>query len=120
MRLLLVLVLIAPMAFAQEIQPLIGKWGTDAQCSGSLITPKGTKRAAPFDVRTDWLEYGDVFCRLNWTSAQSTADGTRAIARAICGEDTQRDYLISFNLSGDTLTLVWDLVFQNGPMGRCL
>lgn len=120
MRLLLVLVFIAPQVFAQEIRPIVGVWGTDAQCAGALITPKGTKRAAPFEIHPDWLENGDVWCRLNWTSVQTRASDTRAIAEAVCGEDMERDYQITFRLIDDALTIVWDWTFQNGPMRRCL
>lgn len=120
MRLLLVLVFIAPPVFAKDIQPLVGLWGTEAQCAGELITPKGTKHATPFDIRPDWLGNGDVWCRLNWTSVQTKATGTLAIAGAICGEDTERDYRITFRLVDDALTITWNLTFHNGPMKRCL
>ena len=119
MRLLLALVFIAPPVIAQEIQPLVGLWGTEAQCTGALITPKGTKRATPFDVRPDWLGKGDVWCRLNWTTVQTTATDTVAIAQAVCGEDAVRDYRLTFRLVDDALTINWDLFFQNGPIKRC-
>jgi len=122
MRTLLALSLVIPSVFAQETNthPLQGLWGSEAQCSRALITPKGTKHAAPFDIRPDWLGHGDVWCRLNWTTVQSTETGTTAFANAICGEDTERNYQIGFNLDGDELTIAWNWTFQNGPMNRCM
>jgi len=119
MRTLFALILVAPLAIADDLKSVHGLWGTEAQCSRSLITPKGTKHAAPFDVRPNWLVHGEVWCRLNWASIQSTENGTIANAHAICGEDMERDYQIRFVLTGDTLTVVWNLEFQNGPMKRC-
>jgi len=114
------LLLFAPLVIAQDVQPLVGLWGTDKQCAGELITPKGTKHAAPFDLRPDWLGHGEVWCRLNWWSVdQLNEGGMTALAQAVCGEDIERDYKIRFNLRDDTLTIVWDWEFQNGPLKRC-
>lgn len=105
--------------FAADRTSLYGKWGTETQCSGALITPKGTKHAAPFDIRPDWLGHGDVWCRLNWGTESSTANGLFAVARAVCGEDTVRSYNIDFRLGGDELTLTWDRWHKTGPVRRC-
>jgi len=106
-------------AFASDRTSLYGEWGSETQCTRSLITPKGTKLAAPYDIRPDWLGHGDVWCRLNWGSESSTADGLFAVARAICGEDTVRSYTIDFRLSGDKLILTWDRWHKAGPLERC-
>jgi len=45
---------------ANDQEPLYGQWGTEAQCAGELITPKGTKRASPFDIQSQWLRNGEV------------------------------------------------------------
>lgn len=94
-------------------------WGTEEQCSRQLLTPEGTKRAAPFDIRMGWLGHGDVWCRLNWGTVAPTEDGLFAIAQALCGEDSGRSYDVKFRLRGDQLTLVWNLWLRNGPLMRC-
>jgi len=121
LRVLFVLFCFAPQVCAEDVQPLLGLWGTETQCEGSLITPKGTKRATPFDVRPDWLGNGDVWCRLNWWSVYPLeSNSMTATAIAVCGEDIERDYKIRFNLDGETLTIIWDLELQNGPLMRCI
>lgn len=109
---------IAPVLAADRTS-LYGEWGTDTQCSRALITPKGTKLAAPFDIRPDWLGHGDVWCRLNWGTESSNDDGLFAVAQAICGEDNVRSYTLDFRLSGDELTLTWDRWHKTGPVTRC-
>ena len=94
-------------------------WGTEQQCSRQLLTPKGTKRAAPFDIRSEWLGHGDVWCHLSWGTVAPADDGLFAIAHALCGEDTARSYDIKFRLRDDQLTLVWNLWLRNGPLMRC-
>ncbi len=106
-------------AFAADQGPLYGKWGTQTQCAGELLTPGGTKRATPFEIGKDWLGHGDVWCRLFWSTAAPTSDGLFAAARALCGEDAVVDYRINFNLDGSELTLIWNMQFENGPLMRC-
>ncbi len=100
-------------------QLLYGNWGTTAQCDRTLISPTGTKHAAPFEIKPDWLGNGDVWCRLNWISTTSTEKGTFAIASALCGEDEVRDYRLSFELLANQLTITWNQQIQNGPLQRC-
>ena len=119
MRLLCLLLFLTASAIAADPGPFLGKWGTEAQCSGELITTKGTKRAEPFDIRPDWLGHGDVWCRLSWGAAAPAENGHFAVARALCGEDAVRDYELRFRLNGDQLTLSWNLLFNNGPLMRC-
>ena len=97
-----------------------GEWGTRAQCSRSLITPKGTKHHAPFEISAGWLQHGDSWCRLNWLNSVTNENGAFAVAHAICGEDDSRDYRINFNLDTDELTLVWNNEFGNNGLRRCL
>jgi hypothetical protein len=101
-------------------EALHGLWGTEAQCARTLITPQGTKRASPFDIRADWLGHGDVWCRLLWSSVVATDSGTVAMAKGLCGEDAVRDYQIRFNLAGDALTIIWNMQHNNGPLRRCV
>jgi hypothetical protein len=106
-------------ASSEYQQALYGEWGTETQCSRELITPQGTRRAAPFDIQRDWLEQGDVWCQLIWRKVSATDDGLFGLASALCGEDTGRSYDLRFRLSGDQLTLVWGLWHKNGPLERC-
>lgn len=110
---------LASTAYATDLTLLFGEWGTKAQCTRTLVIPKGTKRAAPFNIQPDWLGHGDVWCRLKWSSDGSGVDNIYALAHAICGEDDTRDYQIRFNLSGDELTITWNLWHVNGPLTRC-
>ena len=104
---------------ANDQEPLYGKWGTEAQCAGELITPKGTKRASPFDIQSQWLRNGEVWCRMNWGVVDKTEDGLFTVAQGQCGEDSVRGYNINFRLVGDELTLVWNLWHKVGPLMRC-
>lgn len=106
-------------AYSSDQQQLYGEWGNESQCARALITPKGTKRFSPFEVRPDWLGHGDVWCRLTWTTVRKTQEGVYAVAGARCGEDTVRDYEIIFSLINDELSLTWNRGFQNGPLERC-
>lgn len=106
-------------ALAANPDALYGQWGTKAQCEGALITPKGTKRATPFKIKPDWLEHGDVWCRLTWSRVSTTSNGVTGVAWSLCGEDSVRGYFITFNLIGDELSLIWNQQFQNGPLMSC-
>jgi hypothetical protein len=99
---------------------LYGQWGTAAQCAGDLITPHGTRRAAPFEIRNDWLNHAEVWCRLNWISSVASTTGFFAVARGLCGEDDVRDYQIRFDFSIDQLTISWNELIVNGPLQRCI
>ena len=113
------LVLFIAPAHANDKEPLYGKWGTEAQCAGELITPKGTKRASPFDFQSQWLRNGEVWCRMNWGVVDKTEGGLFTVAQGQCGEDSVRGYNINFRLVGDELTLVWNLWHKVGPLMRC-
>lgn len=104
---------------APEQEQLFGKWGNESQCSRSLITPKGTKHFAPFEISTSWLGHGDVWCRLTWISADPNENGMVAFAHGLCGEDVNRDYRIKFNLVGEKLDIIWNTFHKNGPLTRC-
>ena len=105
-------------AYGSE-QALFGQWGTETQCARNLITPKGTKLAAPFEISVDWLGHDDVWCRLNWGAVSTTTDGLTAHAQGLCGEDAVRDYAIRFTLKGGELTLTWNVFHVTGPLRRC-
>lgn len=106
-------------ALASDQSMLFGSWGSEAQCARSLITPTGTKRAAPFEIKQDWLLQGDIWCRLSWVTTVLEDDGGYAIASALCGEDAVRDYRIDFTLADNQLIVLWDQQIANGPLQRC-
>lgn len=113
------LVLFSTPVFAVDRSILYGEWGTEQQCLRTLITPQGTKHAAPFDIGPDWLSHGDVWCRLIWSTVNETPHGAVAWAKTLCGEDSVRDYQIKLQLTDDALTVIWNLQFKNGPLSRC-
>jgi len=116
---ILALAILTMPAFAADRASLYGNWGTEAQCTHALITPEGTKRAAPFDIRPDWLRHGDIWCRLHWGNLEQTTAGIFTVAQAQCGEDAVRAYTIKFRLNDSELTLIWNLWIKNGPLMRC-
>ncbi len=119
MKLLTALVLLLVSTGAAAQVELYGVWGSEAQCARQLIIPKGTKRAAPFEIHRDWLGHGEVWCRLIWSSVVPSAQGLVAVATGLCGEDAVRDYQLRFNLSGEALTVIWNWQHANGPLQRC-
>ncbi len=106
-------------AQASDPGPLFGEWGTQKQCAGELITPKGTKFAQPFRISKDWLQNGDVWCRITWTSVSTEGDAAIASVNALCGEDTDRHYQLRFELQDEALSIFWNLFHKNGPLNRC-
>ncbi len=114
-----VLILFTTAAFAVDRESLYGEWGTEQQCHRELITPKGTKHAAPFTIGPDWFAHGEVWCRLIWSNVTLTTDGLFAMASSLCGEDAVRDYQVDFKLTGNVLTLIWNQEYKNGPLMRC-
>ena len=106
-------------ALALDRNSLFGEWGTEKQCQRELIIPTGTKHATPFDIQPDWMSYGDVWCRLLWSPSTSSGKNTYATAKGLCGEDSVRDYQITFEVSDNALTIFWDQWHKNGPLMRC-
>ncbi len=119
MRTLLILLFSATLVHAAGHESLYGEWGTEAQCARELIIPTGTKLAAPFEIKPDWLGHGEVWCRLNWSNAFSESNGLFVQAFGQCGEDSVRSYRINFRLRGDKLTLSWNEWHKVGPLMRC-
>ncbi|MEM6546996.1 MAG: hypothetical protein AAF713_04560 [Pseudomonadota bacterium] len=115
-------VLIALLAFpvaADEREPFYGTWGTPEQCDRTPIKPGGTVLAAPFEISSEWMRHGPVWCRLTWFPIQSREDGAFTGAHAQCGEDAVRGYILGMELSGAALSLRWDFLLSNGPFTRC-
>ena len=121
MRFVFLIVLLAFPADAadNERAAFYGTWGTVKQCARAPIKPGGTVLAAPFEISQDWLKHGRVWCRLKWFPLQPREDGFFTGAEAQCGEDSVRDYVLRMDLSGDGLTLRWDLFRSSGPLARC-
>ncbi len=108
-----------PTAAGETPVPLLGDWGTPAQCSRALLAPGGTLRATPFRISRSWLEHGGIGCLLSWYTAQPRKGGLFAVANAQCGEDSVRSWKIEFLQDGDRLWLRWNETLQNGPLKRC-
>lgn len=102
---------------------LTGRWGTDGQCRGDLLTPGGSVRAAPYVLSPEWLEHGGTWCRLTWHAPQRMPYGTYIPARGLCGEDAARVWDLAFVLDdtgpADTLRVLWGDSLVTSPMQRC-
>ncbi len=106
-------------AVAEEREIFYGTWGTPKQCAREPIKAGGTVLAEPFEISSDWLKQGQLWCRLNWFPIEVRKDGLFSGAQAQCGEDSVRDYLLGMRLSNDKLTLRWGFPLSNGPLKRC-
>jgi hypothetical protein len=113
------IVLLAGPAMADDRSVLFGAWGTETQCARAPIKPGGTALAEPYEIGSDWLQHGEIWCRLNWFPIEPRGDGLFTGARAQCGEDSIRDYLLRMTLSGGELTLGWGVFRSTGPLARC-
>ena len=119
MRYVLMLTLIALPAAADERRVFYGTWGTTSQCARAPIKRGGTVLAQPFKISSGWLRHGPLWCRLRWFPLQTREQGLFTGARALCGEDGVRNYVLRMDLSGDRLTLHWGPFLSNGPLSRC-
>lgn len=122
MRCAFLIALLAFAAFpaaADERAVLYGTWGTQKQCARAPIKPGGSVPAEPFEISAGWLRQGRIWCRLRWFPIQAREDGFFTGANAQCGEDAVRDYFLRMELSGNDLTLRWNLLQSNGPLARC-
>ncbi|MEO1456818.1 MAG: hypothetical protein AAFV49_04505 [Pseudomonadota bacterium] len=119
MRILALVLLLALPAGAGERDAFYGTWGTEKQCAGEPITPRGTVPAAPYVIGPDWLRHGRTWCRLAWYPLQPREDGMFTAAEAQCGEDSVRDYFLRMERVGETLILRWDFLLTTGPMRQC-
>ena len=115
----LICLLAFPAQAADEREAFYGTWGTPKQCARETIKPGGTVLAEPFEISSDWLRQGQLWCSLNWYPIETREDGVFSGAFAQCGEDSVRDYALGMKLSGDNLTLRWDFPLSNGPLARC-
>lgn len=104
---------------AAEREVFYGTWGTAKQCAREVIKPGGTVVAEPFVIGPEWLRQGQISCRLSWFPVDTREGNLFSGARAQCGEDAVRDYLLRMELSGTDLTLRWSLFQSNGPLARC-
>lgn len=110
---------LAAPAAAENRAVFLGTWGTAEQCARAPIKPGGTVLSEPFVISADWLKQGQQWCRLRWGPVESRQDGFFTAANALCGEDTARGYFLGMILSGESLTLRWDVAVWNGPLQRC-
>ena len=119
MRSALLMVLIAYPAIADDRSMFYGLWGTEQQCTRQPMIPDGTIRHEPYHIDRDWLRHGKTWCHLSWFPIQPRPDGAFTGARAQCGEDSVRGYTLRLNLTGDAMTLRWDVFWAKGPLKRC-
>ena len=119
MRLFILALFFALPVKADPRAALYDTWGTSDQCAGRLLLPKGTKRAAPFEIRPGWLRQGELWCKLTWFPAQTRENGLYVSTRATCGEDSARGYRLDFLLADGEMMLIWDEALANGPLARC-
>ena len=106
-------------SLANERTALYGTWGTEKQCSGAPIKQGGTVLSAPFVINQQWMQHGQLWCKLNWFPIEKRKNGIFTGARAQCGEDSIRSYSIGMELSGEELVLRWDFPHKNGPLKQC-
>jgi len=108
-------------AYAEDRKPFYGKWGDEKQCAGEPIIEGGTFLAKPFEINSEWLKHGQLYCSLTWNPVGKRENGTKfTSARARCGEDSVRGYSMRFILSDkDELTISWDLTTTKGPLKQC-
>ena len=119
MRLILLILLFATPAAADERELFYGTWGTAKQCAREPIKTGGTVLAEPFEISREWLRQGQLWCRLDWYPIAPRGNGYFTGASARCGEDAVRDYLLGMELSDSELTLRWDVLHKNGPLQKC-
>lgn len=121
MRAALIIALIALPAFASASQRdvLYGTWGTAKQCAREPLRPGLTVNAEPVVIGPQWLRQGAISCLLTWFPIEPRGDGIFTGAYAQCGEDAVRAYALRMFLSGGALTIRWDFLVSNGPLGRC-
>lgn len=117
--LIVLTVVLALPAGADERKSFLGTWGSADQCAHSLIKPNGSVRAQPFVISQGSLRHGDVWCRLDWGPVETHSNGLFTGAHARCGEDSVRQHFVGMMLSGGELSLRWDFLVMNGPLGRC-
>ena len=98
---------------------LQGTWGTASQCQEAVLVEGGTFRAKPFIIDEEWLQHGEIWCRLDWIASEARPDGAYASARARCGEDAVRTYVLRLLKKGDDLTLMWDENVVNEGLRSC-
>jgi len=111
--------LVLPEAAAEDHQKFFGTWGTEKQCARDPIQPGGTVLAHPYEISKEWLRQGDLWCLLSWGPVEQRSTGHFTGAYARCGEDSVRQYFLGMALSGDQLTLRWNILTTNGPLKIC-
>lgn len=108
-------------AFAEDRRPFYGSWGDEKQCARQPIIEGGTFLAKPFEINSEWLKHGQLYCSLTWNPVGKRDNGTSfTSAWARCGEDSVRGYSMRFILNEkDEMTISWDLTTVKGPLMQC-
>lgn len=115
----IIMLMFTTSAFADKRETLYGTWGTDKQCSGAPIVPGSLVQSEPFEINSQWLRRGVIWCKLSWFPVEDRQDGFFTGANAICGEDTVQKYILSMTLAKDELTILWGHSNKKGPLKLC-
>ena len=108
-------------AYADEDKhaSLYGTWGTEKQCARAPLKPGSLVQSEPFEINSQWLKRGVIWCKLTWFPIETRKDGLFTGANAICGEDSIARYLLSMTLAHDELTILWGVANKKGPLKLC-
>jgi len=98
---------------------LYGTWGTEKQCTRAPVVPGSLVQSEPFEINSQWLRRGVIWCRLAWFPIEKRENGFFTGANALCGEDTLRSYLLSITLAEDELSILWEFPNKYGPLKMC-
>ncbi len=106
-------------ALADEREALYGTWGTEKQCARAPLKPGSLVQSEPFEINSQWLRRGVIWCKLTWFPIENKQDGFFTGANALCGEDTVRRYFLGMQKSGEELTIKWQFSSKHGPLKLC-
>lgn len=106
-------------ALADKREALYGTWGTEKQCARAPVVPGSLVQSEPFEINSQWLKRGVIWCKLSWFPVEDRQNGFYTGANAICGEDTIQRYILNMDFSNDELTILWRFSNKYGPLKLC-
>ena len=98
---------------------LYGTWGTAEQCAAHRAGIRDDFTRFPYVISDQWIQHGLIYCRISWQSHHDDDTVTQARAMVQCGEDSVRDYRVSFRLQQGLLQMRWSEHFTTRPLERC-
>ncbi|MEM6384043.1 MAG: hypothetical protein AAF739_15330 [Pseudomonadota bacterium] len=109
------------LGWADEVPgELTGHWGEDSHCAAqadagvdAVVESAGD---APYRFEGQWISRWHFYCRVLRLDDFGERDGAQTWrARVLCGEDTvERPYELDLVRRGDTLSLTWLAMDENG------